>query len=144
MGCDIHVHVEIKVNDEWLHYNQPRTSRFYALFAKMAGVRNYDDAETPISPPKGLPSDATKTTLYDYTERWAGDAHSESWLAIDEITQLEEWWKEHREEISLHRGSYFEDYFGYLFGNPFSGLRRYPAEAPKGLTDARFVFWFDN
>lgn len=28
MGCDIHAHFEIKVNNEWLHYSKPDIYRW--------------------------------------------------------------------------------------------------------------------
>ena len=40
MGCDIHLHAEIKVNGKWEHYAHPHIRRDYRLFAKMASVRN--------------------------------------------------------------------------------------------------------
>jgi hypothetical protein len=35
MGCDIHVHVEIKHKElGWLHWNHPRVERWYRMFYK--------------------------------------------------------------------------------------------------------------
>ena len=40
MSCDIHLHVEVKVNGKWLHYDKVGMHPFfYEMFAKMAGVR---------------------------------------------------------------------------------------------------------
>lgn len=146
MGCDLHLHVEIKIkgNDEWQHYNHPnglyagtRNKRNYGLFAKMANVRN--DEREPIEPiclPKGLPEDITLVTKIDH-ER--DNYHDESWFNLKEIEKLNKWWDEDFLTKDVP-GSWFEEYFGYLFGNTFC---KHTLEL-NNLTDVRFVFWFDN
>ena len=144
MGCDIHLHIEVKIDGEWHHYGCPSISRRYSLFGKMAGVRGYEDT-IPIALPRGIPSDATKLTKFDY-KKWGPDAHSASFLDSREIDELERWatkekgWKGKNDMT----GWWMEDEFGYLFGNSFAGFSRYPEDRPKGLEDVRFVFWFDN
>ncbi len=137
MDCDIHFHVEIKVDGFWEHYNHPRISRRYELFAKLADVRNSFGIE-PVSQPKGLPADATLVTkLCD--EYQNADHHSHSWLSAEEIAEVESWWKERYE---------FRDFieleWGCLFGNTLGGLCEYPKDYPDWLQDVRVVFWFDN
>lgn len=39
MGCDIHLHQEVKINGEWHHYRLAEMPRNYEVFEKMAGVR---------------------------------------------------------------------------------------------------------
>lgn len=90
MGCNIHLHVEIKVDAVWLHYNHPRIEKNYALFAKMADIRNSDNEIDPISEPKGLPIALSETTRLDHSYGHQ-DWHSMSWLGIDEIIELSEW-----------------------------------------------------
>lgn len=141
MGCDIHAHVEIKVNGKWHHYNHPSADRSYTMFARMADVRN-DDGIEPISAPRGLPEDVTFTTRFDH-DRMRSDAFSESWLSAEEVAGLGEWMRAaaHRE---YRRDSYsLEADFGYIFGNGWD-IKRYPGDYPKELQDARLVFWFDN
>lgn len=149
MGCDIHLHVEIKVKGDnlWHHYNHPYINRNYKLFAKMANVRNYDEYGPiePISQPKGFPHDASLTTKFDYQERWGCDAHSASWLNAEEIQSLEEWYDKNLKKENDFHGFEAANRFGYLFGNTFhfpqyKGTPTYP----KNLEDVRFVFWFDN
>ncbi|KKL16961.1 hypothetical protein LCGC14_2490340 [marine sediment metagenome] len=141
MGCDIHLHTEVKINNTWLHYSTPWVSRNYSLFAKMAGVRNYDDL-VPISEPKGLPQAEFPSTLTQFeAERWFGDGHSHSWLSAQEILELSEWIKE--QEWGT-KPFYFDETFGFLFGNTYPGFTKYPEGKPEGLQDIRFVFWFDN
>ena len=134
MGCDIHVHVEVKIDGEWHHYNHPRVERNYALFHKMAGVRDGED--DPIAQPRGLPDDISFMTRFD-AEEWSGDAHSHSWLSATETQEVINW----------HNKKYGDPYpqlFGYVFGNSFSSVHKYPDESPPGVTDVRIVFWFDN
>jgi hypothetical protein len=137
MGCDIHIHSEIKVNGVWHHYAQPDVGRNYDLFAKMAGVRNYNIQ--PIDQPRGLPEDATFTTKFDF-ERWGSDVHSASWLNSEEIVELFKWL---REGDDHHVGQ-----FGWFFGNHFDDWSKYPTDfqylKDRGLEDFRFIFWFDN
>lgn len=140
MGCDIHLHIEVKINGEWLHYSNRHVDRHYALFAKMANVRNRENEIVPISAPKGMPPDASTVTTFSYYE-WDLDGHSYSWLSASEIAVLANWVKEQ----SWGSGAfYFEDMFGFLFGNSFPGFTKHPEDRPKGLQDVRFVFWFDN
>ncbi len=144
MGCDIHLHIEVKVRGEWHHLSAPYVDRSYRLFGYMAGVR--DDSVEPVSLPKGFPPDATTLTKIDY-ERWERDAHSVSWLGVEEIGILRDriqkdpdvggnfsWDLEHS---ILHT---------YLFGNSLDGWYKYPEEDYRkmGVEDVRLVFWFDN
>ena len=142
MGCDIHVHTEVKINGEWHHLGHPQVDRHYALFAKMANVRNRGDI-TPIAEPRGLPADITFLTKLD-AERWAGDAHSHSYLSPDEIEQLEEWYVEESKKHAPDQYHYIEREFDYLFGSSWNGFKKYPQENHLKIEDARWVFWFDN
>lgn len=57
--------------------------RNYTLFSILAGVRNYDELE-PISPPRGIPEDASVDYLEE-VNRLEGDGHSHSWFTLKEI-----------------------------------------------------------
>ena len=138
MGCDIHLHVEVKVYGTWEHYAQLRPPRDYRLFSVMAGVRDYD--YKPIAPPRGIPDDVSALTRLN-CDAWNGDGHSHSWINADEIVDLEEAYSE------LYPGNCcgLEDWIGtYLYGDSFAGFVRYPEDRPKFIEDLRFVFWFDN
>lgn len=141
MGSDIHAHVEIKIGGEWHHYNHPSANRRYALFSRMANVRNSGKIDA-ISEPRGLPDDITFMTRFD-RERWEGDAHSESWLSAEEVAALDKWMREGiaKEYPTDHYN--IESDFGYIFGNGWN-IKKYPNDYPPGLEDARLVFWFDN
>ena len=135
MGCDIHIHAEIKVRGKWHHYDQPDCDRNYLLFEKMAGVRG--EVSNAISAPRGLPENATFTTKFD-AKHWGSDGHSHSWLSSKEVGQLATWWE------ANGNGGLFARWDQWLFGNPYSGWTKYPQDRPKGLDDFRFIFWFDN
>lgn len=138
MGCDIHLHSEIKVGGKWLHYDQPNCDRNYMLFEKMAGVRGEDSKA--IAAPRGLPDDATETTKFE-AARWDGDGHSHSWLSAKEIFELAEWY---RSAFPKDRDNIWPKWDQWLGGNCYSDFTRYPDDAPDGVEDVRFVFWFDN
>lgn len=142
MGCDIHLHTEVKINGTWHHYGIPNVDRNYTLFAKMAGVRNNGEVE-PIAEPRGLPPDVTGLTQFD-SDHWNGDGHSHSYLLANEIVQLKEWIEGERDRLSDRSTWWQSRMFGYLFGNDWTDFMQYPTDRPKGLEDIRFVFWFDN
>jgi hypothetical protein len=138
MGCDIHVHTEVKIKGKWEHFSHTGTCRNYGLFEKMAGVRGSD--ENAISLPKGVPPDISSVTEHDL-ESWDCDAHSRSWFSRDEIKQLYRWWKD--EHMPKYGGSSYlssEEYFGH--GPQYMDWD--DAELPEGIEDVRWVFWFDN
>lgn len=135
MGCDIHMHAEVKIAGKWHHYDRPRVQRDYALFEKMAGVRG--DVEDAIAAPRGIPADATEMTRFN-CEHWGVDGHSHSWLNSQEIFALRTWWDQQGRE-------HFSDTWDrWLFGNRYSSFEEYPADRPAGVEDVRFIFWFDN
>lgn len=135
MGCDIHIHAEIRVNGKWLHYDQPECRRDYALFERMAGVRG--DVENAIAPPRGLPADASETTKL-CSDFYDSDGHSHSWLSSKEIADLADWCNGRGRDYA------FPDWDRWLFGNGYSDFHKYPSDRKEGVEDVRFVFWFDN
>ncbi len=153
MGCDIHLHIEVKVNGKWEHYAAPSIDRDYRLFATMADVRNEDHRYVPISKPKGFPEDASILTRL-LREDYEIDGHSDSWLDHNEVMILEDRLKSFFEEDRKENPRLFSlDYclehsilHTYLGENSFTAHWRYDdiPYLPKGITDFRFVFWFDN
>jgi hypothetical protein len=114
MGCDIHMCVEVKRNinsvERWVSadhfrlnpYFDPNdqeesqyalvglfTDRSYAAFDCLAGVRSYSDDSPRISNPRGVPADASATTLADIA-KWDGDGHSHSYVTLREVIQFNE------------------------------------------------------
>lgn len=132
MGCDIHLHQEVKVSGKWEHYGCPSIDRSYDLFGKMAGVRGDGP---PVAPVRGLPKDITDITRMSAV-MYGSDGHTHSWLNADEIAELEKWLEE-------RQGSRFNRPFGYLFGNGWGDFKESPGDYPQEIEDIRFVFWFD-
>lgn len=144
MGCDIHCHVEVKINGEWHHYNHPTLSRNYQLFSKMAGVRGN---EKPIAEPRGMPEDSTFMTKFD-NNNWDGDGHTHSWLSDHEVAQIVDWVNEEERRKGWYSFEYEE--LGYIFSSGWN-FRKYPSKhnkgfdgTPDGFEAARLIFWFDN
>lgn len=133
MGCDIHMHTEIKVNDKWEHYGNPTIDRDYNLFAFLANVRNYDHAPF-ISEPKGIPDDLSLVTQL-CCDHMGSDGHSHSYLNSEEILLLYSYLQD--------RGLYPESLLGYCFGNGWD-IKLFPDEVPDYIQDVRLVFWFDS
>jgi hypothetical protein len=140
MGCDIHAHLEIKIEGKWEHYSLLRIERNYRLFTRMAGVRRITDDVDAISGPRGLPDDISVVTRLDAV-RGAQDWHNQSWLTREELGELREW---ARRDGVVEGGNYWwwHDNFGFLFGDtsPLDAERM----AEIGISDVRLVFWFDN
>jgi len=136
MGCDIHIHSEVKINGQWHHYSVGNVARNYELFAKMAGVKNCFNI-TPVSPPKGLPENISLVTKTS-RDNTGGDGHHDSWLNIREINEIEKW-----QDDNLFKHSLSED-LGDLFGNSFGSFLDYREDYPEEIEDVRWVFWFDN
>lgn len=146
MGCDIHLHIEVKINGKWEHWGAPSVPRCYPLFNKLAGVRDYDDSITPISKPRGLPDDLSVPTETAY--KWEkADAHDISWIGRDEISLLEEWIRlELVKTYGKNEWLCLEAHFVYSYccGNGFAGIGYGDSTSyPKSITDVRFIFWFD-
>ena len=139
MGCDIHLHVELKVDGKWHHYDNVKIGRNYDLFGLMAGVRSIDFS--PIVDPKGFPPDASDMVRYQFG--YDSYFHTPSWLNEDEIELLKERAKEegifnYSFEHETMRGS-------YLFHNDYTkeSLKSLQERYPH-IEGYRFVFWFDS
>lgn len=145
MGCDIHMHTEIKVDGKWEHYGAPKVDRCYALFALIADVRNSDGKIKPISKPKGLPADANWLTRKS-SDEFGVDGHSHSYLTSAEIARLEDAWnKLNTGETKWRERCDLEHHLiGYCEGHTWSSWFKYKSEMPAWIEDVRWVFWFDN
>ena len=83
MGCDIHAMIERRHSKYyfWINAGDPGLHRDYALFAVLAGVRDWG-VFTPISGPRGVPSDVCEP-MEDWAEQ--SGCHSASWLSLAEL-----------------------------------------------------------
>lgn len=145
MGCDIHMHTEIKIRGEWHHYSAPRFKRCYPLFCLMAAVRGPWDGCEPTAGPRGLPADSALVTRLS-RERYRLDGHSDSYLDASELATLEERWEAFAKENSInpHDADLEWNYVGFLEGNSWAEFAKYPDERPSWIEDVRWCFWFDN
>lgn len=152
MGCDIHVFAEKQIGQsfEYISYfddpgsdeQKPLSHRSYGVFGFLADVRNYS-AVMPISQQRGMPWNACDEAEDAY-ERMRGDAHSASWLTIDELNRFD--YDQEMEDRHIDPGGATCDpgqgqrmtYRQFLGPNFFIDLKR--------LNDARatrIVFFFD-
>lgn len=143
MGCDIRLYVEVKIRGQWSHYGRIPLIRNYALFGKLAGVR--DEHAKPIAMPRGLPDDVTEVVrfFYDYE-----GGHTPTWLNAEEIAEAAKWMELN---MAPYRKPSILPYFDIefeggicFFGSSFAGFWLYPENRPKGVEDLRWVFWFDS
>lgn len=151
MGCDIHIHYEKKVDGKWIEaedikpvseydYGEPFGIteylpfdwRQYSMFAWLcSGVRNYCDNPS-LSEARGIPDDVSKRVKNEYL-KWECDAHSASFLSVDEIAAYD------FDGYFLSRDGEMvtaQDLFGKDFFASIEELKRSDCE--------RIVFWFDN
>ena len=144
MGCDIHLFIEVKTIRGWLCYSHPSVSREYAIFAKMANVRNYDNVVEPISVLKGIPEDASFITKRAFEDAGKYQHHA-SYLTHKEICKLSNWMQLNTHPQNFDFGDLEREFLHtYLNGNSFCGFEKGASGYPKWIEDVRFVFWFDS
>eukprot|EP01067_Filipodium_phascolosomae_P007861 Filipodium_phascolosomae@DN6493_c0_g1_i1.p1 len=138
MGCEIHFHTEVKINNKWEHLGNPEIGRNYELFAFLANVRNdYEEHIIPVSRPRGLPKDISFLTRFVCDSE---DGHSHSFLTSADMVKVEKF-IEARGKVKGWWPFSSEDLFGHVFGGSWTDVAAYKS---KGIQDVRFVFWFDN
>lgn len=98
-------------------------SRGYGWFAALAGVRSYSDDEC-LWVPRGLPDDVTRPIEREY-QAWDNDAHTPSWLALEEIFRTEKKLLDLAPNDATYRLEWLRNFI------------------PKP-NRTRMVFWFDN
>lgn len=86
MGCDIHLHAEVKVDDRWEYFGNHSFGRYYTVFAYMAQCGRNANIE-PIVDNKGFPENANPLTRL-YIGDHLDDLHSHTWLDKEEIANL--------------------------------------------------------
>jgi hypothetical protein len=153
MGCDIHSHAERRVGDGWeaipgLH---PFDWRSYGMYGFLAGVRNYS-AVPEIAPKRGVPDDLSAGVRGEY-DGWDSDAHSASWLSVEELTAFD--YNQVMEDRRVTRQTASNVWDGGCTAAPGEGetmtYREFLGDAffadlekLKAAGAERVVFWFDN
>lgn len=165
MGCDIHMHVEYRPTHGnpgylWrsgdyykMHYRGNREAEYtvtdfcgdrdYWLFAVLADVRN-DGSFTYIDGPRGLPKDISEDVKREF-DPWTYDAHSMSYLTLQEIIDF---YDEHQDEKEgevlyslINKLKERADELNLIYN--FTWKNNYD-EAYRESKNFRIVFWFDN
>jgi len=140
MGASIHTHIEYKAADgRWLHWGAPHVKPNYRLFALIAGVRSEDNGIRAMIPCRGLPKDASETTLLGYTQdALAYGLHHDTWLGADEFAELQKRWTEMNPDWRPLETDFEESVFR-TYGPGGSALASH-----QGFEDMRAIFWFDD
>jgi len=141
MGCDIHFHTEVRVNNKWEHYSNPRFPRSYDMFSLLAGVRwsgelKFKPFKTKYDIEK-LPEDLNIiTTKLLNTE--VNGLHSFCWYDSQDIHDFYKHLTKNQLLTDLEH-----DYVGYLDGNGWD-IISYRKDTPDWIQDVRWIFGFDN
>jgi hypothetical protein len=151
MGCDIHLIVEARENENltwYAHVINPYVGRPYELFSILAGVRGWHEESMT---PRGLPGDVSGDTkqLYDKGEDGEGFNyfHSASHVNLDEFEyclnvaseKMHQGLIDEYEEMGRRKKPPKEEYFK-LERALLNYLR---STQDKGI-ELRIVFWFDS
>lgn len=163
MGCDIHCYIEYRPlnqehlsQDDWSHFGgRINPGRNYDLFARLAGVRNYDEIE-PVAKPRGFPEDAgyaARGAYWMYVSNSTAEGHcsperAERWVESG-ASKYRDAEKTYVSNPDWHSHSWLTpDEFAIAIGG--SGEPEYDAilAAMRSFEEngfqARIVFWFDN
>lgn len=154
MGCDIHAHAEKREDGKWVRMTilpEAFDNRSYGVFGFIADVRNYS-AVPPIAAPRGFPDDASGHVREDY-KGWGGDAHTPSWLTLDELLSFD--YSKPMENRRYTQQVAPNAFNGGATAEPGAGkmttfrefLGPWFEQGLQELKDAgaeRVVFWFDN
>lgn len=141
MGCDIHAYPERKTEKGFVIVDNinPFRYRNYGIFGFLAGVRNYSEV-TPIAEQRGLPNDASIMVINEYLQRCGIEAHSASWLTIEELHNFDynQPMEDRRNAFGEEDGekTTFRDFLGKDFFKDIHDM--------KAAGVDRIVFWFDS
>ena len=138
MGCEIYLHIEVKIANKWHHYGSPDINRNYRLFTLLCGFRNVCGIK-PIKIPNGLPKDMSIIT--EISLNLDQGYHSFCTFSYKDIKKLDKRineirYKDDEDDESVD----LEDILNsHLFRNTFVD-----ADLIKEIQDVRFIFWFDS
>lgn len=144
MGCDIHTYLEIQDSKgNWIYsdLHNPKGEKIevaghrnYRVFGLLGNVR-FDPNSIglpPLTDARGLPDDVSPEVSKE-NEGWGYDAHSHSYVTLDEISDYRIKHADKENDILI----YVEDTLRSLL----------PILLPyvdKPESKLRMVFWFDN
>lgn len=153
MGCDIHSYAEKKVEGKWetVRELRPFDWRSYGMYGFLADVRNYSDVP-PIAERRGIPPDTSAYVKEEY-EGWSSDAHSASWLSVNELASFRYDSEVEDCRVTIQRSANHFDGGGTCkrgtgtktTWREFLGKQFFEdLEKLKAIGAERIIFWFDN
>jgi len=133
MGCDIHPHMELKINGKWFYVGEVAHGRNYNLFGHLSGVRGDDDKyfDTEYDGVY-LPRDVSNDVSKEY-EGWEGDAHTLTIVTFNGLIGF----IEEREADLL-------DGLQKRHSSPHAWLKLMRKLIKFGVEDTRLIIWYDN
>lgn len=119
--------------------------RNYELFDALTNVRgcNYE----PIAFMRGVPEDVSEEVYNFYHNYWGCDAHSASWMTLDELKKAYKNKKKYPRDYVEWDGTIKK---GWGVGNALKRMYKaivnmiYSVEYNSKLEDYRIIFWFDS
>jgi hypothetical protein len=146
MGCDIHMHVEVKINNTWHHFSAQHVGRNYDLFDRLSNVRGND--YEGIARDRDIPEDASMITKLMY-RRDGDDAHTPGYITSEEIKTFLPVWNSKTKQYESELPTFRNDDLDYFFGNGYQEWYEHVKGTgdsciPEEVEDFRFVFWYDN
>lgn len=148
MGCDIHIHAEVKVNGRWEYFGEHSFGRYYTAFGYMANCHRSEI--DPVVPNKGIPHDINPLTKLYMDDV---DYHSHSWLDKEELAKVCQRFRDHGKpnvpqcERCIARGDIEQEdegedltFFANFIENIFEDIK----DGHTAVLDYRLVFAFDN
>lgn len=140
MSTSIHLHVEVRIANQWHHYQQGGFDWDAVIMARLGGVKLPDVEPIPAFPL--APDDISVVTRAALA--YAGrDAFHHGCIGIEQIKDLACWlgryWRRHgREAVDGHR---LYNYIGFLFGNHYENFEHNKDRQPE-IQAVRFIYWF--
>lgn len=165
MGCDIHCYIEYSSDSRyWISFGGCiNPGRNYAIFAKLAGVRNDEPKVVPPIPPRGVPPDAGFSVEYDNALLLIEDNEPDDERTVKKST-AKSWYGDSGPGYLCRDGQpyavYRPDWHSHSWMTPnefgstlkeeldtepvyYTMLATMRALEHRGLK-SRLIFWFDN
>lgn len=142
MSTSIHMHLEVKKDDQWLHFAAPNMYYDGVFFDLIAGIHVETDQIVPL---RGLPeavpgSEISEVTQFCYEQDQQNfRLHHIGWLGADELILLQKCLNDQYDKSKNDWRSYdLEEHYFHTFINGNA------VALHQGWDDIRLIFWFDN
>ena len=152
MGTDMHGTIEIKCNGKWIFLCNIEPKRRYAMFARLADIRNAPRENqyriTPYKRLTGIPEDVSERTDRIINE-WGRDGHSHTTYDYEELKEIFTQtirtetgelitWKETGEEYKITPEMIFgKENMIWCTNKECMGIM-------QTYEECRMIIWFDN